>query len=163
MAILASEIDVMHSTNRLGGAITANESNSGVSGNLFDTFSGAETSAGGTFYACVYVQNNTVDTGAIAQAMTVHVESETSAAGINLSIGLGTSAVNGVEQTIADENTAPVGVTFSEADGVGNALTIGDVPDGEHKAIWIRCVIDPATAAVSNYQFQLRFNFDTAA
>lgn len=160
MPLVSTDLKTYRSTNNLGGAITVTQTISGIAGNVFDTFTGAETSAGATFYHCVYVKNTHGTLTAIGA--TVHVEAETVHAGIDVEIALGESAVNVAEQSIVNENTAPSNVTFSDADGIGNALTIGDIPPGEYKAIWFKVVIAPGTAAKNNYQTDLAYTFDTA-
>lgn len=160
MPIVSGDMKTYKTTNGLGGAITATESVSGNPGNVFDTFTGSETAAGGTFYHCIYVKNTH---GTLtAQSVGVYVDSETSHAGVNVEIGLGTSAVNGTEQTVANETTAPAGVTFADADGVGNALSIGDIPPGEHKAIWVKVTIGASTTAKTGYAVNTKYVFDTA-
>ena len=168
MPLATTDIKTFKTTNGLGGAITATESVSGVSGNLFDTFTGAETAVGGVFYHCEYIKNTH---GTLtAQSLVAFIESESSHAGVNVSMGLGTSAVNGTEQTIANETTAPSGVDFSADTDTTTAgestadpsLTVGDIPPGEHKAIWFRVTIDAATAAKTGYQVNNKYQFDTA-
>lgn len=168
MPIVEANIKIMKTTNGLGGAITATEAASGVTGNIWDTFSGAETAAGGTFYACVYVDN----THGTLTATTVvaRIASETDHAGVNISLGLGTSAVDGVEQTIANETTAPAGVTFVDTDTTttGAATADGDIalpnlPAGQHQALWLRMTIDAGTSAVTGYNGNVEIDFDTAA
>lgn len=168
MPLVAADIKIFKTTNNLGGAITANELVSATLNGLYDKFTGDETTAGGTFYACIYVKN---DHGSItAENLRQFILSETDHAGINFSLGLGTSALNGVEQTIANETTAPAGVTFGDTDTTttgaatqDDTLTLGDVPFGQHRAVWVRCVIDAGTTAVNNYQATMRFLLDTAA
>jgi hypothetical protein len=46
----------------------------------------------------------------------VWISSNTPASDTQIAIGVGTAAVNGTEQTVANESTAPSGVTFSEGD-----------------------------------------------
>jgi hypothetical protein len=77
-------------------------------------------------------------------------------------IGLGSSAVNGTEQTVANESTAPGSVTFSTAAGEGNALTIGDIPAGQHKAIWVKRIVS-AAAAYNADSVVVKVQSDTAA
>ena len=156
MAVLATDLKLFKTTSNLGGAITATQA---TGGNVFDAFTGDETSAGITEYACVYVKNEAAQT---ALAAKVYVNSETSHAGVNATIGLGTSAINGSEQTVANKTTAPTGVTFSEANGAGSALTIGDIPAGQHKAVWVRMVVGAATAAKNAYTVQVGIDCDTA-
>ena len=47
------------------------------------------------------------------QNSVIWIASNTPSADTTIEIALGSSAVNGTEQTIANESTAPTGVTFS--------------------------------------------------
>ncbi|MEW8494254.1 MAG: hypothetical protein AB2604_10650 [Candidatus Thiodiazotropha taylori] len=168
MAVLATDIDFHLSGGAanadpnasLGGAISNNQITSGALHNLWDIVSGAESSAGDTEYRCIYVRNNSAQTLFNAH---VYVSTESPSVGSDELIGLGTSAVNGVEQTVADESSAPAGVAFSQANGVGNALAIGDIPAGQHKAIWIQRDISIGAAAYNNDGPTLTVGGDTAA
>lgn len=168
MAIATTDIKVFKTTNGLGGAITATEAPHATTGNLFDTFSGAETAAGGVFYACVYIKN---DHGSLtAQNVIAAISSETEHDGVNASLALGSSAVNGSEPTIANENSAPAGVSFtSDTDttttGAATAdasIDLGDIPFGEHQAVWLRLTLDAGTAAKTGYAINTAIDFDTA-
>lgn len=167
MPIAATDMKIYKTTDGLGGAITATESVSGQAGNVFDTFSGAETAAGGVFYACLYIKNEHATL--TAQAVEFLIEDETAHAGVNVSIAKGTSAVNAEEQTIGDENTAPAGVTFTDTDTTttGEAVSdpvvsLPDIPAGETVAVWVRVTIDAGTAAKTGYAANTRIDFDTA-
>lgn len=157
MAVQASDLFFLKTINNLGGAVTATQA---TGNNVFDAFTGSETSAGTTVYACLYAKNNASETAFDAK---VYVDSETAHAGANMSIGLGSSNINGTEQTIGNETTAPSGVSFVEADGSGNALAIGDMAAGATKAVWVRFVIDPSTAANNNYALSLALAADSGA
>lgn len=170
MAIVATDIKIYKSANGgLGGAIDlAAESVSGVSNNLFDTFTGAETAAGGTYYCCVYVKNTHATL--TATSVQFQITSETAHAGMNVSLGLGASALNGTEAAIAGEKTAPTGVTFTDTDTTttgaataDTALTLPDLPPAGTQAVWVRVVIDPATPAVTDYAANTKITFDTPA
>lgn len=144
----------------LGGVISANAIGVGLH-NLFDQVSGAESAAGDVEYRCFYVRNGH---GALTlQGAKVFVLAESPSADTNEEIGLGTSAVNGTEQTVADEGTAPSGVTFAEANGEGAGLTIGDLAPGAHKAVWIRRTVTAGAAARNDDGPTIRVVGDTAA
>ncbi len=167
MPIATIDMKVFKTTNGLGGVISATESVSAVSGNVFDVFSGAETAAGGTFYACVYLKNT--HGSLTAQNILAWIDSESTHVGVNVSLAKGSSVVNGVEQTIANEKTTPVGVTFVDTDTTttGEAasdasFSIADIPSGEHQALWVRVTVDAATTAKTGYQVNTKFQFDTA-
>lgn len=169
MAIVAGDFEVRLS----GGAGNAdvNASLGGVKSsvevvdaslhNLFDVVSGAEAVAGDVEYRCVYLHNaNGVNTMLGAE---VFIDTNTPSPGTAVAIGVGSSAVNGNEQTVADESTAPAGVTFSAADGVENGLALGDIPPGQHRAIWIRRTVTAGAAAYNNDGVTLGFVCETLA
>lgn len=141
----------------LGGAMS-----SGVvdPDTLFDTVSGAESAAGAVRYRCVYVIN-THATLTLFDAV-VYLHANTASGDTQVAIGLGTSAIGGEEQTIADEATAPSGVTFTEPSTLDAGLAIGDLAAGESKAVWVRDTIAEGAAA-SNDTFTLRVGGDTPA
>lgn len=145
----------------LGGVISANQIVDAGLHNLFDIVSSAEASAGDNEYRCFYVKNNHGSLTLLNAKIWVQVESPSG--DTDEEIGLGTSAINGTEQTVADEQTAPAGVTFAQANGEGAALAIGDIPPGEHKAIWVKRAVSAAAAAANNDGPTFRVGGDTAA
>ena len=160
MAIVAGDLDFFLSSNSgsTGGAISATELNGSLH-QVFDIVSSAEASSGDTEYRCVYLKNS-----AAQQALNAVVwQSADGNADCVTEIGLGTSAIGGTEQTIADEDTAPAGVTFSAAGSEGAALSIGTIPAGSHKAVWIKRTVSAAASAASNVTTTLEFKVDTEA
>lgn len=140
-----------------GGEITDNTTH-----NLWDVVSSQESNDGDTEYRCIYVVNT--HTTLTLQNAKVWISSNTPSSSTEIQIGLGSSAINGVEQTIANENTAPAGgVTFSLAATEGAALSIGNIPNLQHKAIWIRRVVTAAAAAANDDAYTLTYAGDTAA
>lgn len=139
----------------LGGAESSTDAGSGI----FDNVSSAEAAVGDTEYRCVYVKNNH---GSLTlQGAKIWIQTNTPSADTAVEIGLGSTAVGtGNEQTVADEQTAPSGVTFSSAANEGAALSIGDIPNGSHKAVWIKRTVT-AAAAAANDAFTLRVKGDT--
>lgn len=141
----------------LGGAESSTDAPAGT----FDTVSSAEATTGDVEYRCVYVRN-THGTLTLQDAK-VWIQANTPGGDTDVEIGLGTTAVGtGNEQTVANESTAPSGVTFSAAASEGAALAIGDIPAGHHKAVWIKRTVN-AAAAAANETFTLRVKGDTAA
>ena len=145
----------------LGGAISSTEITDATIANLFDNVSGSEAAAGDTEYRCFYVHNGH---GSLTlQGAKVWIETNTPSGDTSAEIGLGSSAVNGTEQTVANEGTAPTSVTFSTAAGEGNALTIGDIPAGQHKAVWVKRIVSAAAAAYNADSVVVKVQGDTAA
>jgi hypothetical protein len=138
----------------LGGA----KSSVVVPSGLFDDVSSAESAAGDTEYRCFYVHNNH---GTLSlQSAVVWISANTT--GNRIAIGVGTAAINGTEQTVADESTAPTTVTFSQPSTKGTGLALGTIPAGQHKAVWIRRVVAAASGA-ANDTYTIRAEGDTAA
>jgi hypothetical protein len=145
----------------LGGAISSTAVTDNTTHNLWDVVSSAESSAGDTEYRCIYVRNSH---GSLTlQSAKVWISTNTPSADTAIRIALGTSAVNGTEQTIANESTAPTGVTWSTAANEGAALSIGNIPAGQHKAIWIERVVGSSATAANDDSYVLTYAGDTAA
>jgi hypothetical protein len=124
----------------LGGAKSSVELVDNTANNMFDDVTGTEHTAGDVEYRAIYIHNghgSLTLTGAV-----VWIQSDTSGADSDISIAVGTAAVNGTEQTVANESTAPSGVSWSDA-AVSRAtgLALGNLPAGQHKAVWIRRTI----------------------
>lgn len=145
----------------LGGVKSSVELTDNTTHNLWDVVSSAESSAGDTEYRCIYIHNGH---GSLTlQNAAVYIDTNTPSGDTAVRIALGTSAINGTEQTIADESTEPSGVTWSTAAGSGNALAIGNIPAGQHKAIWIERVVSSSASAANDDSYVLAYTGDTAA
>src|SRR5687768_11458567 len=167
MPIVAADIKEYKSTfsaggiDSLGGAITATEITDNTTHNIWDVVSSTESNTGDTEYRCIYVKNTNATL--TLESAKVWIATNTPSTDTSVEIGLGTSAVNGTEQTVANESTAPSGVTFSTAAGEGNALTIGNIPNGQHKAIWIKRIVGATAGAYNDDNYVLSYAGDTAA
>jgi hypothetical protein len=167
MPIVAADIKEYRSTfsasgvDSLGGAITATEVTDNTTHNIWDVVSSAESSAGDTEYRCIYVKNT--HASLTLQSAKVWIQTQTPSSDTSIEIGLGSSAVNGTEQTVANENTAPTSVTFSTAANEGAALSIGNIPNGQHKAIWIKRIVGSSATAANDDSYVLSYAGDTAA
>lgn len=143
----------------LGGAKSSTVMSGSVDA-LFDAASAAEAVAGDVEYRCVYLHNaNGADT---MLAATVWISAQTPLAGTVLAMGLGSAAINGTEQSVANESTAPAGVTFSEPAAFASGLVIGDIPAGQHKAIWLRRTITAGSGSSPNDTWSLGYQCETA-
>ena len=98
------------------------------------------------------------------------LESETDHDGINVSIALGSAAVNVAEQTIANENTAPAGVTFGDTDTTTTGAATADdtinmvnVASSQFRSLWVRYIIDADTPAINQYDANIDVLYDSAA
>lgn len=141
----------------LGGA----KSSTTVPAKLFDDVSSAEAAAGTVEYRCVYVHNGHASltlTGAKAW-----LPSNTPSPNTIVEIGVGSAAINGAEPTVANERTAPAGVTFGAALTLAAGVDLGDIPPGQHRAVWLRRTVSAGAAALASDPITLRATGDTAA
>jgi hypothetical protein len=124
----------------LGGAKSSVEVVDNTDNNLFDDVSGDEHTAGDIEYRCIYIHNGHA-TLELTNAI-VWIQSDTTGADSDISIGVGAAAVNATETATANESAAPAGVSFSDA-AVSRAtgLSLGSLPAGQHRAVWIRRTI----------------------
>lgn len=141
----------------LGGIKSSSVASSTVD-QLFDQTGAAEAVAGDVEYRCVYLHNANASSSMLTSV--VWISANTPLAGSTLAIGVGTAAVNGTEQTVADESTAPSGVTFSEPASQGAGLALGDIPAGQHKAVWLRRTITAGAGATANDTWSLGYSAD---
>lgn len=143
----------------LGGVRSTTEVVTATTHNLFDKVSSTEATSGTTEYRCVYARNThgslTLDTAR------VFIATQTPSADTTVEIAVGSAAINGTEQTVGTETTAPTGVTFSAPSTYATGLALGNLATNEHKAIWIKRIVSPGAAAF-NDSFILRVQGDTA-
>lgn len=127
---------------------------------VFDSVDGSESAAGDVEYRCVYVHN--AHATLTMQNAVAWLFANTPNASTDVAVGVGTSAVNGTEQTVANEGTMPAGVTFSAAATQGAGVALGSIPPGQHRAVWLRRTVT-AGAAASADGCTLRVTCNTAA
>ena len=161
MAIVSTDIQYRLS----GGASNSDPAlslggvkSSTAASNYFDDVSSAEASAGDTEYRCVYVHNAHATLTLIGAK--VFIQTNTPSSDTDVAIGLGSSTINGTEQTVVDESTAPSGVSFSAPTTFTGGLAIGDLAAGAHKAVWVRRTVNAGAAAYAD-SFTLRVQGDT--
>jgi hypothetical protein len=161
MAVLTSEIRLYKSTTSgYGGAITAIEVVSGVLNNLFDDVTATEARDGWTEYRCFYIRNTSSTSNLVSPS--IEIFSDTPSADTQMSIGIGTSAINGVEQIVFDDTTAPTGVSFTNIVNT-QVLLGGTLTPNSFKAIWIRRVTTAGALALANDTAVLRVTGETTA
>lgn len=144
----------------LGGAKSSTQVTDNVLNNLWDDVSGDEGSPGDTEYRCEYVHNAHGSLTLLSPV--VWISSNTTSTDDEVDIGVGTAAVNGTEQTVANESTAPSGVTFSHPTTKGAGLALGNLPAGQHKAVWIRRVVGASAAAKDANAYNVTAEGDSA-
>ena len=130
----------------LGGAKSSVSYASDVANAIWDNIGGGESSAGDIEYRCWYVHNAHATLTLLGAV--IWISSPTDSTGDEIDIGLEPGAVDAVAQgPVANEGTAPTGVTFSRPSSFGAGLVIGDIPPTQAKAIWERRTVNAGAAA----------------
>lgn len=117
----------------LGGAKSVNEIVSSTNENLFRNIDAPETL--GLQYYCIYLKNN----GELTHTnFGIYISTPTPSIDTQVYVGIGTSPVDGTEQTVANNATEPTGVPWTQRYFDYNALVVATLEPGEHKAIWLK-------------------------
>lgn len=143
----------------LGGAISSVEVVDDSANNLFALALASEADAGSVKYRAIYIKNTHATL--TYKSAKVYIDTNTPSSTTAVQIALADESGSPIE-TIANENTAPVGPVFSDANGYANGLNIGDLAPGASKAIWIKYTITAGTEAV-NDQFIIGVKGETEA
>lgn len=127
-----------------GGVITT-----GVANNLWDDVTGAQSAAGLVEHRAMYVLNNH---GTITwQSVVFWIDSLTSSADTEFDVALASEAVNtAIAQTLGSETSVPTGVTFTRPTTKAGGLSIGNMPAGQFKGLWLRRTVTAGAAAAAD-------------
>jgi hypothetical protein len=150
----------------LGKYISTTEISGTALNNLFDDVSGDENAASDVEYRCIFVHN--AHATLALQSPKVWLAAEVSGgAAIAIAIDditaslIGSASAQAAE--VANENTAPTGVgAFSAPTTKGAGLSLGDLPAGRCRAVWVRRTA-ANSAALNNDGVTIRVEGDTAA
>lgn len=149
----------------LGDQISTTPWAGGVANDLFDDVSGAENAASTVDYRCIFIHNSN---GANVLENAVAYLSAEVGGGAAIAIGVDPTAASVIASgstqavTVANETTAPAGVAFSSPTTVGAGLSLGNIPAGQCKALWIRRTA-ANTAALSNDGVTIAVTGDTGS
>jgi hypothetical protein len=145
----------------LGGVISSVVVVDDTLNNLFAASDSTEALEGSTKYRAFFVKNTHATITAVNAE--VYISSNTPSVTTAVTIAIADEAVGtDTIETIADEDTAPSGPSFVTADGVSNAISIGDIAPGEMKGIWVKWAIDASTATV-NDEMTIAVRLETSA
>jgi len=169
MPIVASDLKI-----RLSGGAAQSDPNASLGGakssvevvdntlhNIFDIVTGSESLAGDIEYRGVYLHNGH---GTLtAQNVRVYISSPTTSTADEWDIALAGEGLNGTMEVIANENTAPVGESFSRPSSYATGLNMGNIPAGQHYGLWLRRTVNAAAPAIDNNSITINYDCDTAA
>ena len=135
----------------LGGAMSTDANGvivSGVANNDMDDITGDENSAGITIYHAYYYQNNHGSLTWISPVM--WIESQTSSGDTSVEIAMADEAKNVAVETVANEETAPVGPTFSTPANKAAGLAIGSLDAGDNRGHWVKYTVNTSSPAATD-------------
>lgn len=127
--------------------------------NVFDVVLGDEAKAGDVEYRGIYIKNKHATL--TLQNAVVWITQDADSADDATAIALTAKAVNEAMETTADENTAPSGPTFTAPASKGAGLSIGNIPAGQYKGIWIRRTISAGAAAKDKVTLKIKVEGET--
>ncbi len=149
----------------LGKFISTTQITDATLNNLFDDVSGDENAALEAEFRAEFVHNN--HASLTLQAPKVWISAEV-AGGANVAIGIDTTAASAIGSAsaqaleVANEDTAPTGVTFSSPTTKAAGLDLADLAAGNCRAIWWRRTTTNS-AALNNDGATVRVEGDSAA
>ncbi len=123
----------------IGGAIGAALTDDSLN-NIWDDVSSGDADAGDTEYRCTYVKNTHASLSAVAAQMSISADPTES----DFALGLGAAGKNGTETAVANEDTAPAGVTFGSG-----PLSLGTLAAGDFYPVWIRRTVTAGAGAAT--------------
>lgn len=141
----------------LGGAISSTEVVDNTLNNLFDDITGDEHTAGDTEYRAFFFKNNSAETAYNAK---IWIETNTNAADDTLEIAK-EIALGSPIQTVANEGTAPTGLSFTSAAGQANAISIGTMTTGTVMGVWVKRIVSAGSTPQATDTAQLKVYVDT--
>lgn len=162
-------IQSTHFVMRLSGGVSNTSGNASLGGvmstaaggvltdilQLWDHVSQTDSTAGDTEWRQFYI-TNTHPTQTM-QDVTLWVEN--TPGGDEIRIGVGSAAMDGQEQTIANENTAPSSVTVVLAPSLAQGLHCGNVGPNQKRSVWVRRFVPPNTGAHAQNNYKIRARF----
>lgn len=142
----------------LGGTVSSNGPTSNSLHNLFDEVSGSESLPGDIEYRAVALRNNHGSLTAKSTKIYITVDASS-----YYDLALAGEGLNTNPESIANESTAPAGESFSHPTNYAGGLSMGNIPNGQFYAYWVRRTIPAAAPAATPYNLTVSHDCDTDA
>jgi len=146
----------------LGGARSTTLVGAGLN-NIFDDVTGDEAATGDTEYRCIYFRNEDANASGLLAPLRYWIDQLTSNTGDEIDLGIDPAGKNGVATTIANENVAPVGVSFSRPTTKAAGLDLPGTPyvQNDQVAVWIRRTVTAGASTDPNDTASIRIEGDS--
>lgn len=149
-------VSITYATLSSEGDFSTNIKSESADNELFDDIVLADF-GGADNYRCFYLRNDhSTDTMFDTK---IWINAQPSSGKDTLQLGLDPAGLNGTATTVANETTAPAGVTFSTPTSEGTSLVIGDLTPTDYYAVWVKrnVAAGPTTIPQDISSFRLRF------
>ena len=127
----------------LGGVISNTAFTDNTLENLFDNVTPAEALAGSVKYRALSFKNLAAET---AYAAVIYLSQETTSTDTTVAIAYDATGT----QSVVDENTAPVGLTFTTPLSLAAGIALGDAAASGVKRIWFKRTVTAGAASVAD-------------
>ncbi len=127
----------------LGGLTSSVQFTDNTLNKLFASVTPAEAAAGSIKYRALTFKNTSALT---AYAAAIYISQETTSAGTTVALAYDSTGT----QDVADEDTAPVGLSFTTPLSLATAIAIGDVTASGVARIWFRRTVSAAAAQAAD-------------
>jgi|MudIll2142460700_1097286.scaffolds.fasta_scaffold00178_6 hypothetical protein len=150
MAIFASQLKLYLTggasnadpTLSLGGTTSSVEFTNNTINNLFASIGPNDALNGAVHYRALTFKNTSALT---AYESKIHIGTETTSADTTVAIAYDSTGT----QSVADEDTAPAGLSFSTPLSLATAIDLGDVAAAGVRRIWFRRTVTAGAAAAT--------------
>jgi len=126
----------------LGGVTSSVQFTDNTLDKLFASVGPADALAGAVHYRALTFKNTSALT---AYAATVHISQETTSVGTTVAIAYDSTGT----QSVVDEDTAPIGLSFTTPLSLATAIALGDVAAAAVRRIWFRRTVTAGAAAAT--------------
>jgi len=138
-----------------GGIIVSDTDN-----NDMDDITSAEALAGIIIYHGYYYSNEIISAILTWTSPVFWIESQTSSGDTTVLIAIALEAKNVAIETLANEETAPSGISFTAPANKAAGISIGDLDQNDNRGHWIQYIVNAASTAVVD-QYTIKAEGDT--
>jgi len=140
----------------LGGAMNATDPDgvivSDTDNNDMDDITSTEALAGIVIYRGYYYSNEIISSVLTWTSPVFWIESQTSSGDTSVEIAIADEAKNIAIETIVNEETAPVGPSFTAPATKATGIAIGDLDQDDNRGHWVKYNVNAfATSTVDTY------------
>lgn len=118
--------------------------------NIWDDVTGAQSATTFAEHRAIYVTNTNGTVTLQNAVFWIDAQVATDAAHDTIDVALASEAVNtAIVQTLGTESSVPTGVTFTTPTTKAGGLSIGNIPAGQFKGLWLRRNITTGAVAAT--------------